>query len=172
MHAGEQLRDDTTVNTLPTRARSYFSNRDGSLVKKYQHGTKSRRNTASTRSSRTEHFVSYLRLLGLDHTLKSYSAATQTRIAIYYCADVADGLTLTDKMIRLNTLKGYMEEAAKYALQPENAGRDIRLEPIPGLHPWQLKTHPLLQDIYAHCCRWQGKTNRKDELSYLIIAAI
>ena len=61
---------------------------------------------------------------------------------------------------------------AKYAMLSENAGRDICLEPNPRLHAWQLKVHPMILDIYAHWRWWQGKTNQKDEMTYLIIDAI
>ena len=107
--------------------------------------------------------------MDLDVTLRAYTLATQTLIALHYLIDLADGMTIKDMKVRKTTLEGYMRAVSGYTLMPEVVGRDVRLEPEAYVDPSRWKTHPMITAIYHQTARWQGKVNRKDPLTYKMI---
>ena len=80
----------------------------------------------------------------MDVSLSTYEPATQTLTAIVYLCHLADGGSILQVDCRRSTLEGYMIAVRTYGLLPENAARDILLDPDPS------RTFPLLMFLSVH----------------------
>ena len=114
-------------------------------IKKYRLGTTSQRKQLQSFYTRTENFIRFLKERDLDVTLRSYDEPTQTLIAIHYLIELADKMTYKNTRVRKSTLESYMKEMATYAQILQNAGRDIRREPVYDVDPCKWLPYPMIK---------------------------